>query len=315
MKRKSIPIALAITMILGGTAYAAPQMRQSTPSNQSAAMQQESANGHFVDVNGAKIYYQESGKGQPLLLIHGYPLNGDLFMKQRQSLSQHYQVITPDLRGFGRSVAPSSDASLSTYAHDMFALMDKLGIKKAVIGGHSMGGMTTLEMYKEHPERFSGMILIDTAAVKAPLPSKDMWQGFAQLGKQSDRDKVMDQLLIPNMLSDHTRMDDKQLVSQVKGMINAASVNGIEGGGHALADRQDNTSVLAGIKVPTLIIVGSQDTITPIPIAEKMHAAIPGSRLAVIEGGSHAAILESAPKADQAIMQWMQQSQQRMASR
>ena len=99
--------------------------------------------GQYAEVNGARIYYQVAGSGEPMMLIHGYPLNSNLFRDQRDELSKRYKVITPDLRGFGKSVAPDDDASLEVYAKDMIGLMDKLGIQKAIIGGHSMGGMTT----------------------------------------------------------------------------------------------------------------------------------------------------------------------------
>ncbi|MGH9944455.1 MAG: alpha/beta fold hydrolase [Pyrinomonadaceae bacterium] len=118
----------------------------------------------FADINGARIFYTITGRGEPLVLIHGYPLSGDLFDRQREALSGFYQVVTLDLRGFGRSVAPNEQASIELYASDVLGLMDFLGIQRAVIGGHSMGGITKLEMYRRAPERFIGMILNDTTA-------------------------------------------------------------------------------------------------------------------------------------------------------
>lgn len=123
-----------------------------------------------AEINGATIHYTVSGQGSPILLIHGYPLSGELFSRNRVALSGSHQVITMDLRGFGQSSAPVSDpGSLQSYARDALGLLDTLNIQKAVIGGMSMGGPVVFEMYRAAPERFSGMILIDTVANPASL--------------------------------------------------------------------------------------------------------------------------------------------------
>ncbi len=101
-----------------------------------------------------------------MVLIHGYPLNGDLFERQRRILGLGFRVITIDLRGFGRSIAPDDEASIDLYADDVLALLDLLNIQQAIIGGHSMGGAITLRMYQRAPDRFRGMILNDAAAFR-----------------------------------------------------------------------------------------------------------------------------------------------------
>ena len=111
----------------------------------------------FVERDGAQLFYKSEGTGPAMVLIHGYPLGGELFKNNRFALAAAgYRVVTVDLRGFGRSSAPVSDAgSIPTYAQDVLAVMDKLEIKKAVIGGMSMGGMIAFELYRRVPERFA----------------------------------------------------------------------------------------------------------------------------------------------------------------
>jgi pimeloyl-ACP methyl ester carboxylesterase len=306
-------IALIAPLAWAGLAQAQYAPAQRTAPMQNQQMRQSNARagmhgngqGQHATVNGMKIFYRVSGQGEPLLLIHGYPLNDNLFKHQRQKLSDHFKVIMPDLPGFGQSKAKNSKASLKMYAKTMFGLMDKLNIKKAIIGGHSMGGMTVIEMYKMHPDRFKGMILFDTAAMAAPLPRKGEWNGFAKLAQQkSDYNKKMAMLIPPDMLSYQDRMHHKQYVHQAKSMIKAASKNGVIGGGHALANRPNNKAVLKKVDVPTLIVVGAQDPITPVEIAKKMHKEIDGSKLDIVKHASHLALFEKSEKVDHAIEHW-----------
>ncbi len=288
---------LFLTMAALVLAAAGPAQAQSDKSG-------TSGEGQTVQVDGTEIFYQTSGEGQPLLLIHGYPLNGDLFAEQRSSLSSQFKVVTPDLPGYGRSGALQEDGSIEAYADAMLGFMDELGIDKAVIGGHSMGGMTALQMYKQAPERFSGLMLIDTAAIAAPIPLANLWMGFAEAAEQKGDKAMIAKLLVPNMLSGDTRRNDEQLVKTMKDLIDAASTQGLIAGGHALAQRSSYVAVLSTIDVPTLIIVGAEDTVTPMALAKSMHKKISGSKLEIISGASHAAIIEAPMEANSAISEW-----------
>ena len=109
-----------------------------------------------VQVGSATIAYRVQGHGPAMMLVHGFPLSGELFSKNRAVLARHYTVVTPDLRGFGSSTTPDTKGGVELYAKDMLAVMDHLSIKRAIIGGMSMGGPVVLEMYREAPERFRG---------------------------------------------------------------------------------------------------------------------------------------------------------------
>lgn len=133
-------------------------------------------------MNGNQVFYKAHGSGQPLLLIHGYPLNGEVFKNNR--MLSGYRVITLDLPGFGMSkLAPGEAVSIENYAQTVLGFMDALKLDRAVVGGMSMGGMTALQMYKSAPERFSGLILIDTTAEPAGVAEAAMWRGTAQQAK------------------------------------------------------------------------------------------------------------------------------------
>jgi pimeloyl-ACP methyl ester carboxylesterase len=256
-----------------------------------------------VTVNGAQVFYKATGSGQPMILIHGYPLSGELFKNNRAALSRSFRVITVDLPGFGNSVAPSREASIENYAATMLGFMDALKIDKAVVGGMSMGGMTLLQMYKTAPERFSGLVFIDTTADPAGIAEAASWRGNAEQAEQMGVASLVPGLL-PRMLTGESRMAMPNQVAHLSSLVKQASLNGAIGGGNALAARPDANPVLPTINVPTLLIFGVEDNVTPIELAMKMNAGIAGSKLVLIPGAGHAATFEKAAATNRAILDW-----------
>ncbi len=273
------------------------------PPTAAQAAQADQRQGGFVDVNGARIFYQVAGHGTPLLLIHGFPLSGQLFQYQLQGLSSQFQVITPDLRGFGKSQAPDANGSVETYAQDMLALLDHLGIQTAIIGGHSMGGQVTLEMYRQQPGRFAGMLLIDTNPMAASFVEQGEWQGYRQQGANAGVPSIVP-IVEPQLLTGLTRALDSAKSGTMMNILAEASVNGVLGGGEALATRPDYTSLLGAIKVPALVLIGLEDPVYAFPVSQMTAAAIPNAQLALIPGASHASIFEQPALANNAILSW-----------
>ena len=256
-----------------------------------------------VQVNGATIAYRVQGHGPAMMLIHGYPLSGELFAKNRAALSRRYTVVTPDLRGFGDSTTPDTDGSVGIYAKDMLGVMDHLHVQKAIIGGMSMGGPVVLEMYREAPKRFRGMILIDSVAAPASPPEKGQWPGFGKLAAQKGT-AAMIPILMPQMLTTKTRMSDPALVNFIGGIVKKGSVKAAIGGGSTLANRPDSRPTLAHVNVPVLLLVGEDDPIYAVEMQKMMKASAYGSRLAVIPGAAHAAIIEKPEACNRAIETW-----------
>ena len=254
-----------------------------------------------VSVGGARLAYRVQGHGPALMLVHGYPLSGELFAKNRAVLAGHFRVVTPDLRGFGHSTAPDSKGSVQIYAKDMLAVMDHLNIKKAIVGGMSMGGPVVLEMYREAPQRFRGMILIDSTTSPANDVEKAQWPGF---GKQAEDKGVasMAPILMPQMLTGTTRTADMPLVKFLGGIVKQGSIKAAVGGANTLATRPDSRKTK--IKVPVLILVGVDDPIYPVEMQKKIHQDTPDSRLVIIPGAAHAAIIEKPGPANAAILSW-----------
>lgn len=258
----------------------------------------------YVHVNGASVFYYMSGQGEPMLLLHGYPLSGALFDRNREALAQRYRLITIDHRGYGISRAPGIPDLIAMYAQDALAVMDHLGVPRAIIGGHSMGGPITFEMYKRAPERFRGMLLIDTIASSASTIEAALWRGFAEEARQQGISMTYINNLIKEMLSGDTRANQPALVNYLTTVIKLASVDAAIGGALALATRPDYMGLLSQIRVPTLVYVGVEDTVYPVPISQMMAQAIPNSTLVTIPGASHAAVFEAPERTNEAILNW-----------
>ncbi|WP_424950907.1 alpha/beta fold hydrolase [Deinococcus sp.] len=288
----------------GQAAPAMNEMPMTMPKMGSALMNGKVPASGTIEVNGAKVYFKSVGTGKPMLLIHGYPLSGELFKNNRDALSKAgFQVITVDLPGFGRSVAPDMNASIENYARTVLGAMDGLGLKTATVGGMSMGGMTLLQMYRLAPERFTGLVFIDTTADPAGVAEAANWRGTAQQAQQTGVASLVPGLL-PRMLTGMDRMKMPGQADFLAGLVKQASLNGAVGGGNALANRPDANPVLPTIKVPTLLIFGLEDNVTPVELAMKMQKNIAGSKLVLIPGAGHAATFEKAGATNAAIIGW-----------
>lgn len=259
-----------------------------------------------ADLDGVSIFYHDEGQGEPLLLVHGFPLSSDLYQPQRAALSHRFRVITPDLRGMGRSDPLPGAYSMESYADDLSALLDHLGIGQAIVGGMSMGGYVVFALVRRHPDRVKGLILLDT---KAAADTEEGRQGRFKMAEQarSEGASAIAEVMLPKMLTEQTLSQQPELAEFVRGMMAATPVEGITGALEAMAARSDSTPLLASIQVPTLIIVGNEDQITPTAVAQEMHKAIPNAELVIIDGAAHAATLERPAAVNQAIEEWASQ--------
>lgn len=259
----------------------------------------------FTLQEGQSLHYHDEGAGEPVLLVHGFPLSSDLFQPQRAALSARFRVITPDLRGMGRSTA-AAEPSMALYADDLVALLDHLGIGQVIVGGMSMGGYVVFALLRRHPERVRGVVLLDTRPGADTEDGKAGRRKMIEQARADGADAIADAML-PKMLTERTIQQQPQLADFVRSMMAATPVEGIVGSLEAMMRRPDSTSLLSDINVPALIVVGRDDQLTPPAESEKMAAAIPEARLVVIDDAAHAANLERPDAVNQALLDWLEQ--------
>ncbi len=239
---------------------------------------------------GVDIAYDDVGTGLPVVFIHGFPHNRTLWAPQLGALLTRARCIAPDLRGFGESEI-RGPYTMDGYADDVVAVLDALQIERAVIAGLSMGGYVAFALWRRHRDRVRALILADTR------PGADSEDGRAKrreliaLARSRGSGAVAD-AQIGGMVGKTTREKHPDIADAVHRMLTMAPVEGVVGALEAMMNRPDSTPTLGTIDVPTLIVVGAEDVLTPPKEARAMHERIAGSRLEILAGAGHVSNVE-----------------------
>lgn len=250
-----------------------------------------------LDFEGRKIDYTDhGGEGTPVVLIHAFPLDQQMWQPQVEALGKRFHLVAIDLLGFGESDAPQdrSAYSVESYADQVKAVVDGLGVSKAVIAGLSMGGYVALAFMRRYRDFAAGLILADTRAEADPPEVLERRTAQQKQVSEEGIDNLVG-ALVGALLADSTIDKRPDVVERVKSLMDNPAY-GYIGALEAMKNRPDSTGSLAEIKVPTVILVGENDKLTPPELSRKMHEYIGGSRLAVIPDAGHLANLE-APEA------------------
>jgi len=246
-----------------------------------------------VECAGATLHVEERGAGAPLLLVHGFPHDASLWRAQLDGLADVARVVAPDLRGLGRSTdgGDAAPATVERYADDLACVLDALGVERAVVGGLSMGGYVALAFWRRHRARVRALVLADTRAGADDEAGRAKRRDMMRLAREEGAAAVADRML-EGMVGRSTRRRSPELVDDVRAMLARQPVDGIVRALQAMHDRPDATPDLATIDVPTLVLVGDEDALTPPAEARRLHEGIAGSRLEILEGAGHVSPLE-----------------------
>jgi pimeloyl-ACP methyl ester carboxylesterase len=230
----------------------------------------------------------EAGAGWPVILVHGFPLDAEIWRPQLAAVPQGWRYIAPDLRGFGAGPPAGGAVSMDDYAADLEAFMDALTLEDAIIGGLSMGGYATFALQRRSPARITAMILADTRAQADTPAGRDARAQMRAMLAEKGTAGVAAQML-PKLFSPHA---SAEAVDAVRQMIESQPAEGVHAAIGAMMDRPDSTSDLNRIACATLVVVGETDAITPVADSEAMQRAIARSTLTVIPGAGHLANVE-----------------------
>jgi pimeloyl-ACP methyl ester carboxylesterase len=256
---------------------------------------------------GGALAHDDVGAGTPVVLLHGFPHTRHLWDAQRTALAARCRVITPDLRGFGDSASLGDGAPLTMARHadDVAALLDALGVDRAVVCGLSMGGYATLAFWHRHRERVRGLVLADTRAAADTDAVRERRAARIALARSEGALAVAD-AEVASELGATTRRTHPALVHRVRDMMATVPVATLVAAQEGMLARADATAWLGEIDVPTLLVVGDEDGITPVSELRAMQARIAGSELAVIEQAGHLSPVEQPERFDEAVTRFLE---------
>lgn len=245
-----------------------------------------------AEVAGRRVRYLEAGAGWPLVLLHAFPLNADMWRPQLDRVPGGWRFIAPDIRGFGpNAFLPSGTPSLDLMAADVAALMDELEIDRAAVGGLSMGGYLAMALFRIAPERVSALVLANTRAQADTPEGRQGRENMIELVRARGAAAVADQML-PKLLGETSQRARPHLAPMLQRMIEGNSPEGIAGALYAMKERPDSTPLLARFNAPALVIAGEEDTLIPVADSEAMAALLPRSYLVLLPTAGHLSNLE-----------------------
>lgn len=262
-----------------------------------------------VLVNGFEMAYTDVGRGLPLLLVHGYPLNRQMWQPQLEDLKSYARLLAPDLRGHGDSQALPEPYSMDLFADDLAGFLDALHVDEPVVlCGLSMGGYIAFAFFRKYAHRLRGLILVATRAIPDSPEARQGREAAAILARQRGV-AVIAEGMAPRLLSPKTVESKPELVARARAIMLHNSLEGVLGDLAALKDRPDSTPTLAQINLPTLIIAGADDQLIPLEETKAMHSAISQSQMIVIPGAGHLPNLEQPQLFNAAVRDFLTQLQ------
>lgn len=242
------------------------------------------------------ISFEDSGSGDPILWIHGFPHSSRIF--EPQLAIAGWRHIRIDLPGFGRSIPPAGELTMADYSAAALDVLSHLGISSAVVAGISMGGYITMQIVRDAPGRVRGLILIDTRERDdSDQAREDRYKTIAEI--ESHGPKPVLESMLPKMVVSGKRRDPFREV-----MAEATSA-GMIAAQRAMATRPDSTQTVRRIRVPALVVCGDRDPITPPPDARRLASLIPHAELTIIANAAHASNFDQPEAFNRAVTEFL----------
>lgn len=262
---------------------------------------------HHVAVRDTRLAVHTAGSGLPLLLLHGFPLDHGMWAGQ-EPLAEQVRLIVPDQRGFGGSTGPGPE-SMEQLADDAVALLDALHVTgPAVVCGLSMGGYVAQHVAARHPDRVAALVLVDTR-LEADTP--DVRAGRVDLAAKVGRigQRIVAEAMVPRLLATSAEAkgapDRAAIEAELQRTIESQPVATIQAALAALGDRPDMTDAARSLRMPTLLVVGAEDALTPPACLEKAETLIPDARLLVVPRAGHMTPLEAPSVFNAAVLEFL----------
>lgn len=254
-----------------------------------------------ISIGNIELAVVDQGRGVPLLLVHGFPLDHSMWSGQIEELSDSCRIIAPDLRGFGQSDVTDSTVTMAQLADDLAALLDGLEINEPVVFcGLSMGGYVGWEFFIRHRDRLRSLVLCDTRAM---CDTPEVAQGRRDTAAKvlAEGPQILVDGMVPKLFSEATIVNRPELVEQTRQVMMNTAPQGIAAAARGMAERIDATALLPNIDCPTLVVVGEEDAISTVEEMRSFAETIPDARLVKIAGAGHMSPIENPEVVNNAI--------------
>jgi 3-oxoadipate enol-lactonase len=239
-----------------------------------------------ISINNISLAYTRTGKGTPLVLLHGFPLDHTIWNDVSPLLGEKFDLIIPDLRGSGESTTVEMPYTMDSMAADVAGLLNHLGVEKAAIAGHSMGGYVALTFARLYPERVLGLGLVSTQLAADPADRKE--GRYATAAQVAEKGVIVVAEAMTSKLS-----SDQRVQGIVRNIMEGQSSAGVIGALKAIAERPDSTDLIKTFKFPVVVLHGEADALIPVDRARDVKAALPGAELIELPGIGHMPMLEA----------------------
>jgi 3-oxoadipate enol-lactonase len=234
----------------------------------------------------ADIFYEVLGSGPPVVLLHPFPANHNLWKPAAQALTTRYRVILPDLRGHGESGVGDGPATMEKHAADIARVLDHEEVRRAAFVGVSIGGYVLFEFWRKYRARVDALVLCNTKA-QADTPEARAVRLQAATFVLERGTELFFGSMIPKLMGKSTRDTRPDLVEGALRMMRTMSPEDVAMVQRGMAERQDSVDTLKTINVPTMLVTGDEDILTGVGEAELMRQNISGSQIKVVAKAGH----------------------------
>ena len=246
----------------------------------------------MLNINNLNLSYDDVGEGNiPIIFLHGFPFDKSMWAKQLDFFATTNRVIAIDIRGFGKSTDESTPLSIDLFSDDLMLFMNQMKISKAIICGLSMGGFIALNAQARFPDRFEAIILCDTQCIADTIEVKlNRYKTIDEIALNGTLN--FNEAFIKKVFCKNSFTNKQEIVTQLRSVVMANPEQIIINGLKALAERSETCSTLPEINIPTLIICGREDEVTPLEQSEFLHTSIKASALHIIDDAGHVSNIE-----------------------
>ncbi|HKU66455.1 MAG TPA: alpha/beta hydrolase [Candidatus Baltobacteraceae bacterium] len=261
-----------------------------------------------IPVDDATIDVRSEGSGDPIVLIHGFPLTREVWDLQAAQLAAHARVIRPDLRGMGSSSVPDGPYLMETLAGDIAAMLDALGIDRAAIAGHSLGGYVAMAFCRMYTERVTRLALVCSKLAADTAQTAKWRDDLADRAEREDRIDTIVDAFVPRLFAPNLLENRSPLIDRARTIARENSVKGAAAMLRGMAQRVEAYDIAEELGMPVLIVAGAADQGVSLTEAEGMRRAFPHAELRVLGRSGHLPMLEEPEALGEALATFLRAS-------